>query len=132
MNLEKELYTKTDITQKLGIKSYILSLWEKEFGIATITAADGQTLYTAQSFAQLKKITELIYEKGHSLEVAKKALTEQTSKSTIPSQRSSAVPLLFEPVKKQEIKEKALDPEFALTLHNVQKQLIKLRQLLSN
>lgn len=131
MNVEKELYTKADITQKLGIKSYILSLWEKEFGIATITAADGQTLYTTQNFAQLKKITELIYEKGYSLEVAKKALIEQTSEIAAP-QRSSAVPLLFEPVKKHETKEKTLDPEFTHTLQTVKTQLIKLRQLLSN
>ena len=43
MNQGKEIYTRTDVTQKLGIQAYILSLWEKEFAVPTITAGDGHT-----------------------------------------------------------------------------------------
>ena len=119
MNQEKQLYTRSDITQKLGIQSYILSLWEKEFGLATISSADGQTLYTFQNYEQLKGIKELIYEKGYSLDAAKKALNEHGSQAI-----RAASPLLFE------AKPAALNASLLLSLKNLQKQLHKLRQLI--
>ncbi len=119
MNQEKEIYTRADIVQKLGIQSYILSLWEKEFGIATIAAADGQTLYTSQSYSQLKKIKELIYEKGHNLDTAKKMITTNKSEALL----TAAFPLQFTTTN-------TVNRTLTKDLLTLQKQLIKLRKLL--
>lgn len=124
MDQEKTLYTRSEITQKLGIQSYILSLWEKEFGLALILSADGQTLYTSDNYQLLKKIKELIYEKGYSLESAKKAINENRTDTPI----RAASHLLFEP--RKEPKVPVIDTRLSENLKNLQKQLIKLRQLL--
>ena len=124
MNQEKEIYSRSDITQQLGIQSYILSLWEKEFAIASITAADGQLLYTFQGYTQLKRIKELIYEKGYSLDTAKKIIAENRAETHV----LAASPLHFEP--KKESKKRFLDPTVIHSLKELQKQLVKLRQLL--
>lgn len=123
MNPEKELYSRTDITQKLGIQAYILSLWEKEFALSSIKAADGQTLYTTQAITQLAKIKELIYEKGYSLEAAKKSIAENKEETLT----MLASPLAFEPKRDQK---KADYPVILEHLKNLQKQLIKLRDVL--
>lgn len=123
MDQEKTLYTRSEITQKLGIQSYILSLWEKEFGLALIISADGQTLYTSDNYQQLKKIKALIYENGHSLEGAKKAINENRTDTPI----RAASPLFDGP---KQPKAPVIDPKFSENLQNLQKQLIKLKQLL--
>ena len=124
MNQEKEIYSRSDITQQLGIQSYILSLWEKEFAIASITTADGQLLYTFQGYTQLKRIKELIYEKGYSLDTAKKIIAENRAETQV----LAASPLHFE--LKKESKKRFLDPTVIHSLKELQKQLVKLRQLL--
>lgn len=130
MNNNKELYTKSEIIQKLGVQAYILSLWEKEFALATISAADGTTLYTSQGYAHLKKIKELIYEKGYSLEAAKKTIAE--NKEEMPPPFIAASPLNFESQfePKKESAQK-IDPSLMQELKNLQKQLLKLKKLLA-
>lgn len=123
MNQEKEIYTRTDVTQKLGIQAYILSLWEKEFAIATITAADGQLLYTFQGYSQLKRIKELIYEKGYSLDTAKKIIAENNTETPI----IAASVLHFKP--KVEAPP-SLDNTLVQNLKELHTQLLKLRKLL--
>lgn len=124
MNQEKELYTKSDITAKLGIQSYILSLWEKEFNIPRIIAADGQVLYTSLAHNQLTAIKELIYTQGFSLEAAKKSLQN-------PNDQTMVVPashVLYDLKKEPAIK--TPNPAFTQNLRDLQKQLIKFRELL--
>lgn len=124
MNPEKEIFTRSDILQKLGIQSYILSLWEKEFAIATINAADGQVLYTFQGYSQLKKIKELIYEKGYNLDSAKKSIAENKVDTPV----IAASPLPFE--SKKAVKTVAIDETLKQNLRALHKQLLKLRKLL--
>ncbi len=123
MNQEKEIYTRTDIIQQLGIQSYILSLWEKEFAIATINAADGQLLYTFQGYSQLKRIKELIYEKGYSLDTAKKIIAENKTETPIVG----ASVLHFKPKSESST---PLDTALVQNLKELHARLLKLRKLL--
>ena len=71
MNQGKEIYTRTDVTQKLGIQAYILSLWEKEFAVPTITAGTVKHFTRHKDLANLPKSKPSSMKKGIALKPPK-------------------------------------------------------------
>jgi DNA-binding transcriptional MerR regulator len=119
--LEKKTYTKDQAVEKLGVQPYIMALWEKQFGILTVLA-EGQPSYYEEDLEKLTSIKELLYEKGFSIDVAKKYLSEN------PGIKKGAIiaasPLLFE--SKKERTSSPLESE----LKNLRDQLIRLKNIL--
>jgi DNA-binding transcriptional MerR regulator len=78
--LEKEsnkigFYTIGDVSEKTGVKSYILRYWEKEFPfLQPVKNKAGHRLYTERDIFIVNKIKELLYKKGYSIPGAKKIL----------------------------------------------------------
>ncbi len=112
---DKQYYTKTEITKELGIQPYIMALWEKQFGIEAVIE-NGQSFYSSTDLQKLRSIKNLIYDKGLTLEAAKKQLMNTGEVIT------QASPLLFENTRKS--------PPLTQELLAIQHQLIKLRNLL--
>ena len=73
MTQKKELLTQSQIAQKLGIQTYMVSAWEKKFNIEP-TVNDGQKTYTDSDLATFRSVKELLYEKGLSMDAAMKYL----------------------------------------------------------
>lgn len=120
--LEKNRYTKEEVTQQLGVRAYILALWEKQFGIRT-DSQDGTVLYSAEDLRKLQSVKELLYEKGYSIDAAKQYLHSHpliSEHTVVP-----ASPLLFKP----QLTNKA-DSQLISQLLQLKKQLEKLRTLL--
>ena len=71
MAQKNKKYTKQQVSEKLGIQSYIMDSWEKQFDIVPLLL-DGEKIYTRKQLSQLRSIKELLYEKGLALDAAKK------------------------------------------------------------
>lgn len=108
-------FTKTEIAKELGIQTYIIALWEKQFGIHA-SIVNGEPHYSEKDRTLLASIKTLLYEKKYTIDQAKKELNITSEESII------AASGLFGPAKK----EKPLINE----LKSLQKQLIKLREKL--
>ncbi len=82
IKLEKEsnkigFYTIGEVSEKTGVKSYILRYWEKEFPfLQPVKNKAGHRLYTERDVFIVNKIKDLLYKKGYSIPGAKKFLWE--------------------------------------------------------
>ena len=80
--MEKEsnksgFYTIGNVSEKTGVKSYILRYWEKEFPfLQPVKNKAGHRLYTERDVFIVNNIKELLYKKGYSIPGAKKVLWE--------------------------------------------------------
>lgn len=122
---EQKTYTKAEISQKLGVQSYIVTLWEKQFGIQT-TISNGEEHYSELDAARLNSIKELLYEKGYSITAAKQFLQE------FPMAHESGIiaasPLLFESSKSSKIHHS--NDSILNELLQIRDKLMKLRELI--
>ncbi len=123
---EQKTYTKAEISQKLGVQPYIITLWEKQFGIQT-TMSNGEEMYSELDASRLASIKELLYEKGYSIAAAKQYLNE------FPMAHESGIiaasPLLFES-RNTPIKSRSADDPFMQRLLQLKQQLLKLKELI--
>lgn len=127
MNMtQKETFTKDQIVQEVGIQPYMIAAWEKQFEIAP-TLIDGEHRYTTQQLMQLRTIKELLYEKGLSMDAAKKYLHDQPDLED--TTLFAASPLLFQ--KKQPAHKKSSDEHVMAQLLSIKDKLIKIRNSLS-
>lgn len=76
-NQTEGFYTIGDVSEKTGVKSYILRYWEKEFPfLQPIKNKAGHRLYTQRDIYVVRTIKELLYKKGYSIAGAKRILWE--------------------------------------------------------
>ncbi len=134
--MKKKTYTKEHIAQKLGIQTYIMSGWEKQFEIEP-EINNGEKIYTRKHLAQLRTIKELLYEKGFSLDAAKNYVKHQ--KTLEGSTLIAAAPLNFD--KQQQVSSSSpadllLQPtkvplsEQGTQIQQVRKQLLAVKEQL--
>ncbi len=120
METEIITYTKSEITKELGIQSYIIALWEKQFGII-VSVTNGEPRYSSQDRALFVTIKKLLYEEKFTIEQAKKKLNAQSEDSIIAA---SGLFGIYTPNEKPQ-RSSLLDD-----LKVLQQQLIKLREQL--
>jgi DNA-binding transcriptional MerR regulator len=61
----------------LNLKSYVLRFWESEFPqLNPLRTESGQRLYSAKDIALLRRICNLLHDRGLTIEGAKKVLSE--------------------------------------------------------
>jgi DNA-binding transcriptional MerR regulator len=66
-----------DVSQKTGVKPYILRYWEKEFPfLQPLKNKAGHRIYSPRDLFIIKNIKKLLYAKGYSISGAKKVLWE--------------------------------------------------------
>jgi len=72
---ENNFFTIGDVSEKTGVKPYILRYWEKEFPfLQPIKNRVGHRLYTKRDVYIIHNIKKLLYERGYSIAGAKKVL----------------------------------------------------------
>ncbi|MGE0207047.1 MAG: MerR family transcriptional regulator [Candidatus Babeliales bacterium] len=117
----KEQFRIGKLAQELGVKRFVIRFWEKEFNISPSRTSGGQRFYQQEDYNQFKLIKELLYEKGFTIAGAKKVLTQHTKKTA----------LMLPTQKKEDASQKnSLDQDLINQIKLLQKQLIKLKNLL--
>lgn len=63
-----------ELAKKLGIQTFVIRFWEKEFNITPIRSGGQQRFYTKKELALFTRIKELLYNEGLTISGAKKQL----------------------------------------------------------
>lgn len=80
--IEKLYYTIGEVAEMFRVNTSLIRFWEKEFEILQPKKnRKGNRLFTAQDLENLKRIYNLVKEKGYKLEGAKQILNAKKSES---------------------------------------------------
>jgi len=80
--IEKLYYTIGEVADMFGVNTSLIRFWEKEFEILQPKKnRKGNRLFTSQDVENLKRIYNLVKEKGYKLEGAKQVLNAKKSES---------------------------------------------------
>ncbi|MCA9770010.1 MerR family transcriptional regulator [Candidatus Dependentiae bacterium] len=124
MKMEKRRFRIGQLAKHLGVEKFVIRFWEKEFNLVTHRSSGGQRFYDEKDLEQFKKIRELLYERGFTIAGAQKQLEKDLVPITV---RPSIKTNIITPDKQNVSKEQK---ELESQLRNLQKQLVKLRELL--
>jgi DNA-binding transcriptional MerR regulator len=72
--LQKKYYTIGEVADMFGVTTSLVRYWEKRFKQLKPQKQQGIRKYTADDIAQLRKIFELVKERGYTLRGAQEAL----------------------------------------------------------
>ena len=73
--MAEKLYRIGDAAELLGLKTYVLRYWEKEFSqLRPVRTGKGQRRYTETDVATLRRVQDLLHEQGLTIEGARKVL----------------------------------------------------------
>ena len=118
----KEHYRIGKLAEQLEVKRFVIRFWEKEFEITSQRTPGGQRFYLQGDYDQFKLIKKLLYEQGFTIAGAKKTLNQEIKNTAqILSTSSNTLEL--------SLSQKKLKG-FSNQINTLQKQLIKLRDLL--
>jgi DNA-binding transcriptional MerR regulator len=74
-NAHEGFYSIGEVSDKTGVKPYILRYWEREFPfLQPLKNRVGHRLYTERDVFIVKKIQELVHTRGYSISGARKVL----------------------------------------------------------
>lgn len=72
---DHRLHTIGEVSERTGVKQYVLRYWEKEFPfLQPMKNRVGHRLYTDRDIFIVQSIKELLYERGYSTQGAKNVL----------------------------------------------------------
>ena len=72
---KERLYKIGQAAETLGIKAFVLRFWETEFPqLEPVRTSKGQRLYTEANLALVRRIKYLLYDRGMTIDGARKAL----------------------------------------------------------
>jgi len=81
-NFNKPRYKVGEVSQMIGVESYILRYWEKMFPqLNPLKDESGQRIYTESDIDVVKRIKSLLYEERYTIDGARKRLKGKNSKS---------------------------------------------------
>lgn len=114
--MQKKQFRIGELADKLGVEKFVVRFWEKEFNIKTNRSTGRQRYYTEQDLETFKQIKCLLYKEGFTIAGAKKKI-EPDGKTIIASQKTT-------------MEDEPQQEEFIQQCLHVQRQLLKLRDLL--
>ena len=119
MRMQKKQFRIGELASKLDVEKFVIRFWEKEFNIKTTRSTGRQRFYTEHDFETFTRIKDLLYNKGFTIAGAKKLLHNPGNVETkvIGSQKTT-------------MEDNPAQQEFIEQCLQLQKQLIKLRELL--
>ena len=74
MKMEKRTFRIGELAHNLGLESFVIRFWEREFNIESERSEGGQRYYTEADAHTFLRIKELLYDKGLTIAGAKKCL----------------------------------------------------------
>lgn len=131
MKTEKRQLRIGELAHELGVAKFVIRFWEKEFGIKGPRTEGQQRLYTEKDTAFFKEIKSLLYEQGFTISGAKKQLALQRSGAIKPCEKTTLHVAEAAPTnQEQPTTMPTQNIQFTEQMAHIQKQLIKLRDLL--
>lgn len=118
MRMQKKQFRIGELANKVGVEKFVIRFWEKEFNITTNRSTGRQRFYNERDLKTFTFIKDLLYNKGFTIAGAKKQLKPSNSEQPIIASQKTTMD------------EHAYSKEFIKDCLLVQKQLIKLRELL--
>lgn len=115
MKMQRRLIRIGELAKQLNVENFVIRFWEKEFSLKGHRSPGGQRFYNTHDLAKFIMIKELLYEKGFTIAGAKKALKQPSDSPIIASQKTTM---------------EEMAPSLEQQMLTLQKQLIKLRELL--
>jgi DNA-binding transcriptional MerR regulator len=74
-SLDEGFFSIGEVSEKMGLKPHILRYWEREFPVLQpMKNRVGHRLYTERDLLIIRKIKELVHQRGYSIAGAKKVL----------------------------------------------------------
>lgn len=75
VDVHEGFYSIGEVSVKIGVKPYVLRYWEKEFPfLQPMKNRAGHRLYTERDIFIVKKIKEMVHQRGYSISGARKIL----------------------------------------------------------
>ena len=108
------------LAELLKVEKFVIRFWEKEFAIRPQRTMGGQRFYEKEDFEQFKLIKELLYKKGFTIAGAKKVLNQRIKNTAIINESQTDKSSTSFPISEK----------LSAQIYTLQKQLIKLRDLL--
>lgn len=131
MKIERRKFRIGELAKQLTVERFVIRFWEKEFGIKGFRSTGGQRFYDEQDLKKFVTIKELLYEKGFTIAGAKRNLKEAlASKKHEETKILASSVTEMEPEVSHQTKPAPLKSDIALQILELQKKLIKLRELL--
>jgi DNA-binding transcriptional MerR regulator len=76
-NPSEVFYSIGEVSEKIGVKPYVLRYWEREFPfLQPMKNRAGHRLYTERDVFIVKKIKEMVHQRGYSISGARKVLMD--------------------------------------------------------
>ena len=122
MKMKKKKFRIGELAQKLGVERFVIRFWEKEFGLASPRSTGGQRFYDTEDLSMFTQIKELLYEKGFTINGAKKQL-ETLPKAPVEIKHITAP-------QSQLAQKTNWDEKIVVQIGSLKEQLKKLRELL--
>ena len=111
MKMQQRQFRIGELAKRLDVEKFVIRFWEKEFNVKTQRSDGKQRFYSERDAERFELIKDLLYKQGFTIAGAKQRLNK------------------IEPniIAASKIKE---PEQFAENLLNLQKQLMKLKELL--
>lgn len=93
----KRYFTIGEVGELCGVKPHVLRYWEQEFAqLKPVKRRGNRRYYQHQEIALIRRIKELLYDHGFTINGARNHL-EQTGSGAIVTNENGALPLLLVP-----------------------------------
>ncbi len=129
MKMQKRKFRIGELARLLNVERFVIRFWEKEFFLRATRSEGGQRFYDEKDLERFTHIKDLLYDKGFTIAGARKQLKSKfgaaTNKTIIASQKVE-----FEPEDLDEIPQEHDRARIEARIMQLQKQLLKLRELL--
>jgi len=120
MKMQRRQFRIGELAQHLNLEKFVIRFWEKEFGIKTTRSAGGQRFYQEKDLETFKKIKTLLYDRGFTINGAKKILNKKNTEITVVGSQKTSM----------QSENKQPSKEIEKELMTLRKKLHKLKELL--
>ncbi len=84
----------SEAAKMLGIPAHVLRFWETRFvQIKPVKRSGGRRYYRPDDIALLKRIHELLYDKGYTIKGAQQVLKQKTASATADMPKNETLPM---------------------------------------
>lgn len=134
MKISQQKFRIGQLAQRLGIERFVVRFWEKEFGIKGFRSEGGQRFYDEKDLKKFLLIKDLLYTKGFTIAGAKKHMKDNKSSAQKVLNEAhiiaSSITTMEADESEQRKKRTELPEDISAQIVQLQKKLLKLRELL--
>ena len=132
MKMQKRKFRIGQLAKFIGVERFVVRFWEKEFQLRTLRSDGGQRFYDENDLETFQLIKQLLYERGFTINGAKKQLNStkrKVEKEATVLSKTYITPAQLSETKKVKVLEEQ-NKELSKRVSHLQEQLLKLRELL--